>query len=203
MSGKGEKCLKVQQKPGISFWKPYRQSWKIKLSVYLLVWLLSAGCLSIFLTNYSPAIEATSTYYKNNELFLTGTLTYIGSSQGTPVDNLDDGKIHTIYLNAEAERCIAIDPYLTNMSSQTAQGWIEDGYEIQIPYSQTLTVSQPHYYGTGTTTRTATAYYEVTVEDIRTNLIYRPDRNDNYITILCGGGLLLLLYTVFKVVRHD
>lgn len=187
--------------PGISYWKPFRQSWRIKSLVCLLVWSLFAGCLSIFLTNYSPAIEATSTYYQNNELFLTGTLTYIGSSQGTPVDNLADGQLHTIYLNAEAERCIAIEPYLTNMSSQNAEGWIEDGYEIQIPYSQMLHVTQPHTYGTGT--RTATAYYEVTVEDIRTNLLYRPDRNDNYITILCGGGLLLLLYTVFKVVRHD
>lgn len=148
-------------------------------------------------------MSSTSTYYHNNELFLTGTLTYISSTQGTPVDNLDDGQIHTIYLNAEAERCIAIDPYVTNMSAETVKGWINDGYEIQIPYSQTLAVSQPHYYGSTGTTRSATAYYEVTVEEIRTNLIYRPDRNDNYITILCGGGLLLLLYTVFKVVRHD
>lgn len=148
-------------------------------------------------------MSSTSTYYNNNELFLTGTLNYIGSTQGTPVDNLADGQIHTIYLNAEAERCIAIDPYVTNMSAETVKGWINDGYEIQIPYSQTLAVSQPHYYGSTGTTRNATAYYEVTVEEIRTNLIYRPDRNDNYITILCGGGLLLLLYTVFKVVRHD
>lgn len=166
-----------------------------------LVLLLSVCCLCTSLISFSVEIEATSTYYQNNELFLTGTLNYIGSSQGTPVDNLDDGQQHKIYLNAEAERCIAIDPYLTNMSSQTAEGWIEDGYEIQIPYSQMLHVTQLHTYGTGT--RNATAYYEVEVEDIRTNLLYRPDRNDNYITILCGGGLLLLLYTVFKVVRHD
>lgn len=161
-------------------------------------------CLScILFLNLPIETKATSTYYNNNELFLTGTLTYIRSTQGTPVDNLADGQIHTIYLNAESERCIAIDPYVTNMSAETVKGWINDGYEIQIPYSQTLAVSQPHYYGSTGTTRSATAYYEVTVEDIRTNLIYRPDRNDNYITILCGGGLLLLLYTVFKVVRHD
>lgn len=134
-------------------------------------------------------------------MYLTGTLTYIGSNNGTPVDNLADGRKHTIYLNAEAERSLAIDPYLTNMSSQTAEGWIDDGYEVQIPYSQMLHVTQLHNYGTGT--RNATAYYEVTVDEIQTNLLYRPQRNDNYITILCGGGLLLLLYTVFKVVRHD
>ena len=162
------------------------------------------ACLSYILFLSLPIeINATSTYYNNNELFITGTLTYISSTQGTPVDNLADGQIHTIYLNAEAERCIAIDPYVTNMSADTVIGWINDGYEIQIPYSQTLAVSQPHYYGSTGQTRNATAYYEVTVEEIRTNLLYRPRRNDNYITILCGGGLLLLLYTVFKVVRHD
>lgn len=161
-------------------------------------------CLFCILFSSLPIeTNATSTYYQNNELFFTGTLTYISSTQGTPVDNLADGQLHKIYLNAEAERCIAIDPYVTNMSTETVNGWIDDGYEIQIPYSQTLAVSQPHYYGSTGQTRNATAYYEVTVEEIRTNLIYRPTRNDNYITILCGGGLLLLLYTVFKVVRHD
>lgn len=146
-------------------------------------------------------IEATSTYYQNNELYIVGTLTYIGSSQGTPIDNLEDGATHIIYLNSEAERCVGIEPYVTNMSANTLEGWINDGYEIQIPYSQMLHVTQPHYYNNYE--RSGTAYYEVTVEEIRTNLLYRPDRNDNYITILCGGGLLLLLYTVFKVVRHD
>lgn len=164
----------------------------------------SLACLlfTLFLSSQIE-IEATSTYYNNNELFFSGTLTYLSSTQGTPVDNLADGQIHTIYLNAEAERCIAIEPYVTNMSADTVKGWIDDGYEIHIPYSQTLAVSQPHYYGSTGQTRNATAYYEVTVDEIRTNLLYRPDRNNNYITILCGGGLLLLLYTVFKVVRHD
>lgn len=145
--------------------------------------------------------DATSTYYQNNEMFLTGKLTYVGSSQGTPVNNLADGRTHTIYLNAEAERCIAIEPYLTNMAVETVKGWIDSGYEIQIPYSQMLHVTQPHNYNNQQ--RNATAYYEVTVEDIRTNLLYRPHRNDTYITMLCSGGILLLLYTVFKVVRHD
>lgn len=165
--------------------------------------LLSFVCyLSISLASYSP-VNSTSTYYKNNELFIVGTLTYVGSTNGTPIDNLADGRTHTIYLNAEAERCIAIDPYVTNMSADKVTGWIEDGYEISIPYGQMLHVTQPHYYNNNNYERSGTAYYEITVKEIRTNLLYRPDRNDNYITILCGGGLLLLLYTVFKVVRHD
>ena len=187
---------------GISSNKHSTHSYKITtISSYVLRFLSLVCCLSILCVNLPIETEATSTYYKNNELFLTGTLIYIGSSQGIPVDNLADGRIHKIYLNAEAERSIAIDPYVTNMSSQTAEGWIEDGYEIQIPYSQMLHVTQPHTYGTGT--RNATAYYEVTVDEIRTNLLFRCDRNNNYITLLCGGGILLLLYTVFKVVRHD
>lgn len=164
----------------------------------LLLWLL----LFFLSVNYlTGTVNATSTYYKNNELYIVGTLTYLGSSQGTPLDNLADGRLHTIYLNAEAERCIVIDPYVSNMSVNNLEGWIDDGYEIQIPYSQMLHVTQPHQYNNGQ--RNSTAYYEVTVEEIRTNLLYRPDRNDNYITMLCGGGLLLILYTVFKVVRHD
>lgn len=172
----------------------------MKSLMSLSVLLLSVCYLSIFLANFSP-VSSTATYYDNNELFIVGTLTYIGSTNGKPVDNLADGRTHTIYLNAEAERCIAIDPYVTNMSADTVKGWIDDGYEIQIPYSQMLHVTQPHYYNNYE--RSGTAYYEITVEEIRTNLLYRPDRNNNYITILCGGGLLLLLYTVFKVVRHD
>lgn len=184
----------------ISYLKSCRISCKMKSLTSLLV-LLSFVCyLSISLASYSP-VNSTSTYYQNNELYIKGTLTYIGSSQGTPIDNLADGSVHTIYLNAEAERCIGMDPYVTNMSSNTLEGWINDGYEISIPYSQMLHVTQPHYYNNYE--RAGTAYYEITVEEIRTNLLYRPDRNDNYITILCGGGLLLLLYTVFKVVRHD
>lgn len=183
-----------------SFLRSCRISCKMKSLMSLSVLLLSVCYLSIFLANYSP-VSSTATYYDNNELFIVGTLTYIGSTNGKPVDNLADGSTHIIYLNAEAERCIAIDPYVTNMSADTVKGWIDDGYEIQIPYSQMLHVTQPHYYNNYE--RSGTAYYEITVEEIRTNLLYRPDRNNNYITILCGGGLLLLLYTVFKVVRHD
>lgn len=187
--------------PQILYLKSCLTSWLTKSWKFLLVWSLSACCLFILLVNFSTQINASSTYYQNNELYIVGKLKYIGSSQGTPIDNLADGNTHTIYLNAEAERCIAIDPYVTNMSADTLQGWINDGYEIQIPYSQMLYVTQPHIYNNYE--RSATAYYEITVEEIRTNLLYRPDRNDNYITILCGGGLLLLLYIIFKVVRND
>lgn len=161
----------------------------------LLLSLLSFGlCL-----HCSIGINATSTYYNNNNLTVTGILTYIGSSNisGSPVDNLADGREHTIYLNKEAERSLVKDPYLTNLSNNTVTGWIEDGYEVQIPYSQTLAVTQPHYNTNGST-RNSTAYYEVNVSDINTLLLYRS-YNGSYIGyIICGGVFVIILSHLLK-----
>lgn len=159
---------------------------------------LSLVCVfCILCTSLATEIDATSTYYQNNNLTVTGHLNYIGSSSGTPVDNLDDGSNHTIYLNREAERCLVIDPYLTNLSSNAVTGWINDGYEVQIPYSQTLAVTQPHYNTNGTT-RNATAYYEVNVKDINTLLLYRS-YNGSYIGyIICGGIVIIILSHLLK-----
>lgn len=161
----------------------------------LLLSLLSFGlCL-----HCSIGINATSTYYQNNNLTVTGTLTYIGSSNntGSPVDNLADGREHTIYLNKEAERSLVKDPYLTNLSNNTVTGWIEDGYEVQIQYSQTLAVTQPHYTTNGST-RNGTAYYEVNVSDINTLLLYRS-YNGSYIGyIICGGVFVIILSHLLK-----
>lgn len=141
----------------------------------------------------STGISATSTYYNNNNLTVTGILTYIGSSNnsGSPVDNLADGREHTIYLNKEAERSLVKDPYLTNLSNNTVTGWIEDGYEVQIPYSQTLAVTQPHYTTNGST-RNATAYYEINVSDINTLLLYRS-YNGSYIGYIISGGIIIII----------
>lgn len=168
------------------------------LPLLLCLWL-SFICVASYLT---LTVSATSTYYDNNEMWVQGYLHYQGSSRGTPNNNLDDGQVHRIYLNAEAERTLAREPYLTNMSSSTAIGWIDSGYEVEIPYSSYLHIEQPHTYNTQTN-YTATAYYEVEVVEIQTNLLYRPERNDRYITLLCAGGILILLVYVFKVVRHD
>lgn len=159
---------------------------------------LSSVCVfCILCLSLVTATNATSTYYNNNNLTVTGSLNYIGSSSGTPVDNLDDGSKHTIYLNREAERCLVIDPYLTNLSSNAVTGWVNDGYEIQIPYSQTLAVTQPHYNTNGST-RNATAYYEVNVDDINTLLLYRS-YNGSYIGyIVCGGIVIIILSHLLK-----
>lgn len=165
----------------------------------LLVLLLLLFLLFNLLT---VEIDATSTYYQNNEMWVSGYLHYISSSRGSPNNNLDDGQVHRIYLNAEAERKLARDPYLTNMSSNTVVGWIDEGYEIKIPYSQRLEVTQPHTYN-NQTNYSATAYYDVEVVEMQTNLLYRPERNDKYITLIVSGLIVLTMWCVIKVVRHD
>ena len=167
------------------------------LTCLSLVWLL------YLLLNVSPTeIRATATYYDKCEMYLTGTLIYRGTSTGQqPVDNLN-GRTMKIYLNGESERALAIDPYLTNMCSRTVEGWIEAGYEITIPFSQNLHVSQ-NIYSTNGSSRMGTAYYDVDVEEIQTNLLYRPERNNTYINLIITGIVLLSIWCVIKGVRHD
>ena len=172
--------------------------------------LLCVCCLSILLVNSPIKIEATAptgTYYNTNEMHLTGTLLYVGSQYSTPVNNLD-GTSHDIFLDAEAERKLSqgdAGQYLTNLSSSTVSGYLDIGYACQIPYADCLWVKQDLYYnyGTSQSVREGWAYYEVIVDDIQTNLLYRPERNDRYITIITAGALLFGLITIFKVVRRD
>lgn len=175
---------------------------KTTISHYLLRYLLLVWLLCTLLFVLQTEIKATATYYQNNEMYLTGTLIYRGSSTDyEPVNNLD-GTTQKIYLNGEAERTLAIEPYLTNMCSQNVSGWLESGYSVSIPYSQRLSVTQPHY-SYNNTQRDAIAYYDVEVEDIQTNLLYRPKRNDTYITLIITGIVLLSIWCVIKGVRHD
>lgn len=183
---------------------------KTKSLVFGRALLLCVSCLSILLASSQTRINATaptSTFYNTNEMYLTGTLLYVGSQYSTPVNNLD-GTTHDIFLNAEAERTLSqgdAGQYLSNLSSNTATGYLDIGYECQIPYADCLWVKQDLYYsyGSSTSTREGWAYYEVIVDDIQTNLLYRPERNDRYITIITAGALLFGLITIFKVVRRD
>lgn len=153
-------------------------------------------CCYILLVSLPIETKATSTYYDNNNLIVKGRLIYVSSSNGTPVDNLQDGTIHTIYFNKEAERSLVKEPYLSNLSSENAKGWIGDGYEISLPYSQMLAVTQPHNYGNGT--RNATAYYEVEVEEINTILLYKSFFSSDYIVIFISGICILIVSVIFK-----
>lgn len=179
---------------------------KTKFLEFGRVLLLCVCCSFILLVNSPIKIDATAptnTYYATNELYITGKFYRVGSQYGTPVNDLS-GTEHTIYLNAESERCLVIGDagqYLSNQSSTTATGYLDNGYQCQIPYADCLWVQQEQR--SGNTTRNGWVYYEVAVEDIQTNLLYRPERNDRYITILCAGAVLFGLITILKVVRRD
>lgn len=149
-------------------------------------------------------VDATSSYYENCEMQTTGKLYYVNSDLDyRPVRSFEDGINHTLYFSSAAERALAIDPYLTNLTESTVNGWIGDGYKIKIDLGGYLGIYQPHQYNNYT--RDAWAYYEFVPEPdtTDTNMLYRPQRNDTYITILCAGGILITLYCVFKMIRND
>lgn len=143
---------------------------------------------------------ATSTFFNNNEMWITGTLVYVNSSWGNPSDNLN-GETHKIYFSSESERCILKGPYLSNASSNTLIGYLDNNMSCKIPFGGRLEVTQTHY--NYDKTKTATAYYDVVVNDIQTNLLYRPERNDKYITFISIGLILFGFITIIKVVRND
>lgn len=148
--------------------------------------------------------DGTAAYYENCEMQTTGKLYYVSSdSDYSPVRRLDDGSSHTLYFSASAERAFAIDPYLTNLTESAVNGWIGDGYKIKVDLGGYLAVYQPHQYNNYQ--RDAWAYYEFVPDpdSTDTNMLYRPERNDKYITILCAGGILVTLYCVLKWIRHD
>lgn len=175
---------------------------KIKLFSYGFLLLLFLSLVFLFSISLPIETEATTTYYQNNEMYLTGTLHYVGTSTGySPVDNFD-GDTVTIYLNGESERCLSIDPYLSNMCNVSVEGWLNTGYECSIPYSDRLHVIQP-VYDRNNTQRSGTVYYDVEVQDIQTNLLYRPQRNENYITLIVVGIILFSVFSLIKGIRYD
>ena len=161
-------------------------------------------CLSLLLfgfllANFSIETKATSTFYDNNELYFRGKLIYVSSDWGSPVDNLN-GQTHQLYCNAESERTIVINPYVSNESSNSVIGYIDNNMAFSIPFGGRVEVIQTHY--SGSQTRNSTAYYDVEVYDIQTNLLYRPERNDWYIKTALSALIIFSLVCVFRSVRR-
>ncbi len=173
---------------------------KTKSMQHILLWVCSLLLLFLCLKILPTESKATSTFFDNNELWVTGTLTYVGSSWGNPTDNLN-GETHKIYFSSETERCLLKTPYLSNASQNTVYAYLDNNYECKIPFGGRLEVTQKHYRSDST--KTATAYYDVTVNDIQTNLLFRPDRNDKYITYISIGLILFGIITIIKVLRND
>lgn len=173
---------------------------KTKSMQHILLWVYSLLLLFLCLKILPTESKATSTFYENNELWVTGTLTYVGSSWGYPSDNLN-GETHKIYFSSESERCLLKSPYLSNASQNIIYAYLDNNLECKIPFGGRLEVTQEHY--SSDRNKSATAYYDVTVNDIQTNLLYRPERNDKYITYISIGLILFGIITIIKVLRND
>lgn len=173
---------------------------KTKSSQHILHLVCCLSLLCLCLRILPIETNATSTFFDNNELWITGKLVYVDSSWGYPSDNLN-GETHRIYFSSESERCILKDPYLSNASQTTLLGYLDNNMSFSIPFGGRLEVKQEHY--SSDRTKTATAYYDVIINDVQTNLLYRPERNDKYITYISIGLILFGFITIIKVVRND
>ena len=90
---------------------------------------------------------------------------------------------------------------MSNASQITLLGYLDNNMTFSVPFGGRLEVIQEHY--SSDRTKTATAYYDVIINDVQTNLLYRPERNDKYITYISIGLILFGFITVIKVVRND
>lgn len=149
--------------------------------------------------NFSIETKATSTFFDNNELYITGKMIYVSSDWGSPVDNLN-GETHQLYCNAESERTIVIDPFVSNQSSNIVIGYLDNNMAFSIPFGGRVEITQTHY--SGSQQRKSKAYYDVEVYDIQTNLLYRPERNDWYIKSALSALIIFSLVCVFRSVRR-
>lgn len=160
----------------------------------LVCFLLLLCSFSIF---FVTETKATETYINNNEMQIKGTFHYIRTSSSSyrPIDNLDN-EIHIIYLSAEAERKIVIDPYLSNESQTTIEGYLDTNMACSIPFGGRLEVIQD--CTNGNSTKKLTVYYDVDVIDCNTNVLYRAERNNTYITLI---SIALIIFAAITIIR--
>lgn len=146
-------------------------------------------------------IQESISIWNDNDLQIVGTLTYMGSASSyTPVDILSGN--YGIEMCNEAEGNLVKEPYLTSCSQEQYTGVLDNGYDCYFKYGTYLCVTQPHYYSNTTGTRDAVAYYRVDVINIDTQLLYRPERAENTISIVVAGIVLIGVYSVLKWVRR-
>lgn len=173
---------------------------------YFCCWLL---LLSLFvgLATASSASSPTSVFLSECGLTAKGYFTYMYSeSDYIPVNSLN-GQILKLYFTKEAEHKILWDSdsanYITNASAETVTGFLSQ-YNFKIDSAQYVAVYQPHRYNNNYT-RDAWAYYKVTISDneIDTDLLYRSDRSNTFIILISAGIVVLLISTLFKLIRRD
>ena len=152
------------------------------------------------------AESPTSVFLSECGLTAKGYFTYMYSDNSySPVNNLN-GKTLDLYFTSEAEHKILWDSeqanYITNASSNTVTGFLSQ-YNFKIESGQYVGVYQPHTYNQYN--RDGWAYYKVTIvdKDIDTDLLYRSDRSNSVITYIISGIILIIIYSIFKMLRRE
>lgn len=168
--------------------------------------LLLSFILCIGLVIGINADSPTNVFISECGLTARGYFTYMHSDNNyTPVNNLN-GKTLDLYFTAEAEHKILWDSkqenYITNASSNTITGFL-NLYNFKIESGQYVAVYQPHTYNQYN--RDGWAYYKVTIvdKDIDTDLLYRSDRSNSVITYIISGIILIIIYSIFKMLRRE
>lgn len=153
------------------------------------------------------AASPTTVFISQCGLTAKGYFTYMYSDNNySPVNNLN-GQTLDLYFTAEAEHKILWDSkqanYITNASSDTVNGFLSQ-YNFKIESGQYVAVYQPHIRNNDYE-RDAWAYYKVTIvdKDIDTDLIYRSDRSNSVITYIVSGIILIIIYSIFKMLRRE
>lgn len=152
--------------------------------------------------NLQVKVNATSTFYETATFTAEGYFNYIGgNSTYEPVYNLDDGRTHVISLSREAERSFGFDGTLVNLSQDTINGYVNDGYQIRFNFAGNAEIYQP--YSTNTGQRYAWYEYEFSPEQIDSRMLARPKSE----SILIYAVIIILLSVtitgIIKAVRHD
>ena len=176
--------------------------------------LLLCLLLCFFLINFGTRINAeapTNVFLSECDLTLNGHFTYLYSDTSYTVVNSLNNTNNRIYFSAEAEKNLFwksdTNSGISNASGNTINGYLSNGYKIKIEFGDTVAVYQPHYYQNygSQNTRDAWAYYQVTVndDDISTDLIYRSDRSNIVINYSIVGIALIIIYSIFKMLRRE
>lgn len=153
------------------------------------------------------AITPTTVFMSECGLTAKGYFTYLYSdSSYKPVNNLN-GQTLVLYFTKESEHKILWDSdsanYITNSSENTVTGFLSQ-YNFKIESGQNVAVYQPHIKNNDYE-RDAWAYYKVTIvdKDIDTDLLYRSDRSNSVITYIVSGIILIIIYSIFKMLRRE
>lgn len=173
-----------------------------------LLLLLLLSCIFLIASAITiNAVAPTTVFTTENNLKLYGNFAYVTSDNGYPLQSLNGSNLW-IYMSSESEKCILWESDtnygIANASQNTIYGYLANGYRVKMDFADTLAVYQPHRINNNTTSY-QWAYYRISVVDdnISTDLLYRSQRSNNLITLIIGGCICIIIYTIFKRIRRD